>query len=133
MDIGQSAGQYKKVDSNQFQVMVAPGDPSVFGNDADLLLRWYYANNLWSQNRYRWTGAPEFQTLQKLLDDGAKETDRKKQLATWSQIYDLVSDQVPLYPLLHRKLPTAWDQNALSGFKPIAMTGLSFLDVGPTK
>ncbi|GAB3586008.1 ABC transporter substrate-binding protein [Leifsonia lichenia] len=133
LDIGQSAGQYKKVDNNQFEVMVAPGDPSVFGNDADLLLRWFYADNIWSQKRYRWNSGAEFDTLQKLLDQGAQETDRKQQLDTWSQIYNLVSDEVPLYPLLHRKLPTAWDSTALADFKPISMTGLSFLGVGPTK
>lgn len=133
LDIGQSAGQYKKVDNNQYQVMVAPGDPSVFGNDADLLLRWFYANNLWAQKRYRWNSGADFEKLQSLLDAGARESDPKKQLATWSQIYDLISDEVPLYPLLHRKLPTAWDPNALSGFQPISMTGLSFLDVGSTK
>lgn len=133
LDIGQSAGQYKKVDNNQFEVMVAPGDPSVFGNDADLLLRWFYADNIWSQKRYRWNSGAEFDKLQKLLNDGAQATDRTKQLDIWSQIYDLVSDEVPLYPLLHRKLPTAWDSTALSDFKPISMTGLSFLGVGPTK
>lgn len=133
LDIGQSAGQYKKVDNNQYEVMVAPGDPSVFGNDADLLLRWFYADNVWSQKRYRWNSGAEFEKLQKLLDDGAQATDRKKQLAIWSQIYDLISDEVPLYPLLHRKLPTAWDSAALTDFKPISMTGLSFLGVGPTK
>lgn len=132
LDIGQSAGQYKKVDNNEFQVMVAPGDPSVFGNDADLLLRWFYANNIWSQKRYRWNSGAEFDALQTLLDEGVRESDRKKQLATWSKIYDLVSDEVPLYPLLHRKLPTAWNDKALSGFQPISMTGLSFLGTGAT-
>lgn len=133
LDIGQSAGQYKKVDNNQFEVMIAPGDPSVFGNDADLLLRWFYADNIWSQKRYRWNSGADFEKLQSLLDQGAQEADRKKQLATWGQIYDLVSDEVPLYPLLHRKLPTAWNPGALTDFKPISMTGLSFLGVGPTK
>ncbi|GAA3343101.1 ABC transporter substrate-binding protein [Curtobacterium pusillum] len=132
LDIGQSAGQYKKVDNNQFEVMVAPGDPSVFGNDADLLLRWFYADNVWSQQRYRWTSSTEFKKLQSLLDQGAKQSDRKDQLATWGKIYDLVSDEVPLYPLLHRKLPTAWNGDALQNFKPISMTGLSFLGVAPT-
>ena len=28
---------------NDWDIVVAPGDPSVFGNDADLLLRWWYA------------------------------------------------------------------------------------------
>lgn len=43
---------------------------------------------------------------------------------------DLVADEAALYPILHRKLPTAWREGALTGFKPLPTTGLSFLDVG---
>ena len=37
---------------------------------------------------------------------------------------------VPLYPLLHRKAPTAWDPKTLVDFRPISLTGLSFVGVG---
>src|SRR5690606_9658441 len=37
LDIGQSAGQYSKVDNGDLQVMVAPGAPSPFGHDPDPL------------------------------------------------------------------------------------------------
>lgn len=43
---------------------------------------------------------------------------------------DLVADEAALYPVLHRKLPTAWQGGALTGFKPLPTTGLSFVDVG---
>lgn len=129
LDIAQSAAQYKKVDNGEFQVMIAPGDPSVFGNDADLLLRWFYDDNVWSQKRHRFS-SPELKTL---LDEGVREADADKQLEIWSKIYNLVSDEVPLYPLLHRKLPTAWDGDTLTDFKPISMTGLSFLGTGTVK
>ena len=129
LDIGQSAGQYTKVDNGELQVMVAPGDPSVFGNDPDLLMRWWYGDNVWSQSRYRWDDDPKFAELQSLLDDAAQATGDEQQ-KLWDQVFDLVSEEVPLYPLLHRKLPTAWDSSQLSGFKPLPVTGLSFLDVG---
>ncbi|WP_347338500.1 ABC transporter substrate-binding protein [Cellulomonas sp. WB94] len=130
LDIAQSGGQYKKVDAGELQVMVAPGDPSVFGNDPDLLLRWWYAGSVWPVKRYRWSDAPEFAQLTQLLDDGSKAQDKAAQKKIWSQIFDLISTQVPLYPLLHRKLPSAWDAKALPDFRPIPLTGLSFLDVG---
>ncbi|WP_461410895.1 ABC transporter substrate-binding protein [Georgenia sp.] len=132
LDIGQSGGQYTKVDAGDMQVMVAPGDPSVFGNDPDLLMRWWYGDNVWSQSRYRWSSDPKFIELQGLLDQAVRATgDAQQQL--WDQAFDLISDEVPLYPLLHRQLPTAWDSQALVGFKPIPVTGLSFLDVGVAK
>ncbi|MGV8977181.1 MAG: ABC transporter substrate-binding protein [Cellulomonas sp.] len=132
LDIGQSGGQYKKVDAGDLQVMVAPGDPSVFGNDPDLLLRWWYAGSVWPVKRYRWSNTPEFAQLTQLLDDGSKAQDKAAQKKIWGQIFDLISTQVPLYPLLHRKLPSAWDAKALPDFRPIPLTGLSFLDVGRT-
>jgi peptide/nickel transport system substrate-binding protein len=130
LDIGQSGGQYKdKIDTGNYQVMVAPGDPSVFGNDADLLLRWWYGPGVWPSKRYYWDDTPEYAKLSQLLDQAAQEPDTDKQQKIWSQVYDLISDEVPLYPLFHRKLPTAWDDAKLDGFKPIPTTGLSFLDV----
>jgi peptide/nickel transport system substrate-binding protein len=44
----------------------------------------------------------------------------------------LVSEEVPLYPLFHRQLPSAWDPRKLNGFKPLPTTGVSFIGVGRT-
>lgn len=132
LDIGQSAGQYSKVDNGDLQVMVAPGDPSVFGNDPDLLMRWWFGDNVWSQSRYRWNDDPKFAELQTILDSAVR-TSGDEQQELWNQAYDLISEEVPLYPLLHRKLPTAWDSSQIQGFKPLPVTGLSFLDAGVVK
>lgn len=129
LDIGQSPAQYGKVDAGDFQVMVAPGDPSVFGNDADILMRWWYGDNVWPNDRYRWAGSPEFAELTALLDDAVTQSGDEQQ-ETWNQAFDLLSEEVPLYPLFHRKLPTAWSAENLVGFAPVPTTGLSFLDVG---
>ncbi|MGW9630306.1 ABC transporter substrate-binding protein [Agromyces sp. NPDC055520] len=132
LDIGQSPAQYKKVDAGEYQVMVAPGDPSVFGNDPDILMRWWYGDNVWSNTRFNWADSPEFAELSGILDDAiAASGDEQQQL--WNDAYDLISEQVPMYPLFHRKLPTAWSSQELVGFAPVPTTGLSFLDVGVAK
>lgn len=129
LDIGQSGGQYtNKIDPGKFQVLVAPGDPSVFGNDMDLLLRWFY-DGVWPENRYRWNKTPEAKKVLELLDAAVRTDDAAEQKKLWGQVVDLISEEVPLYPILHRKLPTAWDEKVLAGFRPIPTTGLSFLDV----
>ncbi|WP_066464128.1 ABC transporter substrate-binding protein [Sanguibacter suarezii] len=132
LDIGQSGGQYSKVDGGDLDVMIAPGDPSVFGNDPDLLMRWWYGDNVWSQSRYRWNESAEFANLTTILDEAVRTTGDDQQ-ALWDDAFDLISDEVPLYPLLHRQLPTAWSSDSLAGFSPIPLTGLSFLDVGVIK
>ncbi|MCM3660954.1 ABC transporter substrate-binding protein [Georgenia satyanarayanai] len=129
LDIGQSGGQYTKVDSGDYEVMVAPGDPSVFGNDPDILMRWWYGDNVWTQTRTAWADTEEYAQLTELMD-AAVRTGGEEQQELWNQAIDLMSEQVPLYPLFHRQLPTAWSSDELVGFAPVPLTGLSFLDVG---
>ncbi|WP_314425651.1 ABC transporter substrate-binding protein [uncultured Microbacterium sp.] len=129
LDIGQSASMYEKVDSGDYTVAIAPGDPSVFGVDPDLLMNWWYGENVWTQTRTNWADSPEYAELRTLLDDAVQQQGDEQQ-ATWNEAYDLLSDEAVLYPLFHRKLPTAWSSQELVGFAPVPTTGLSFLDVG---
>ncbi|MDO5528946.1 MAG: ABC transporter substrate-binding protein [Paracoccus sp. (in: a-proteobacteria)] len=129
LDIGQSGGQYGKVDAGEMQVMIAPGDPSVFGNDPDILMQWWYGDNIWPTTRYRWAGSDEYAQLTTILGE-ALELEGNAQQEKWNEAFDLLSENVPLYPLFHRQLPTAWNADELVGFQPVPTTGLSFLDVG---
>jgi len=129
LDIGQSGGQYTKVDNGELEVMVAPGDPSVFGNDPDLLMRWWFGDNVWPKDRYRWDDTPEYAELTSILDEAVR-TEGDEQQELWNQAFDLIAEQAVLYPLFHRQLPTAWSSDDLVGFAPVPLTGLSFLDVG---
>ncbi|MFG3259414.1 ABC transporter substrate-binding protein [Streptomyces sp. NPDC048172] len=126
LSIAQSPAQYAKVDQGRYQALLAPGDPSVFGNDVDLLMRWFY-NGLWPETRYGWKDDPRYRTLTSLLDDAARSTDGKERSRLWAKAQDLVAAEVPLYPLLHRRLPCAWAPDELERFRPLPTTGLSFL------
>lgn len=134
-DQKKSADVYNTIDGKPeaYDVVIAPGDPSVFGNDADLLLRWWYAGDTWTKNRMHWAGTPSYTQVQELLDKGIRAADEAGRNDAAHEIFDLVSEEVPLYPLFHRKSPTAWDKDTLVDFKPISLTGLSFLDVASTK
>lgn len=129
LDIGQSGGQYTKVDAGNMQVMIAPGDPSVFGNDPDILMQWWYGDNIWPTKRFQWSGSAKYGELTGLLNEAQRLTGAEQQ-AKWNEAFDLLSEEVPLYPLFHRQLPTAWDADQLEGFAPVPTTGLSFLGVG---
>ncbi|WP_298040360.1 ABC transporter substrate-binding protein [uncultured Microbacterium sp.] len=129
LEILQSAAMYERVDSGNYTVAVAPGDPSVFGNDPDLLMNWWYAPGVWTETRTQWASTPEFAEFDALLTAGAQQEDAE-QAETWGQAFDLLSEQVSLYPLFHRQLPTAWNPEELIDFKPVPTTGLSFLGVG---
>jgi len=79
-----------------------------------------------------WKGQPAYTQLQGLLDQAVQATG-SAQTDEWHQAFDLISEQVPLYPLFHRKAPTGYDAQTLVAFQPISLTGLSFVDVGSTK
>ncbi|CAM2873480.1 ABC transporter substrate-binding protein [Actinomyces slackii] len=133
-DEKQSADAYKFIDSAEgpWDVLVAPGDPSVFGNDADLLMRWWYGADLWTDTRMHWKGSESYTAIQTALDEAVK-LKGDEQIAAWQKIFDQLSQAVPLYPIFHRKSPTAYNSQTLQNFQPIALTGLSFVDVGSTQ
>lgn len=131
----QSADIYTTIDgkADAYDVVIAPGDPSVFGNDADLLLRWWYAGDLWTDSRMHWKGSESYTSVQKLLAEALKEQDEAAATKQWQEVFDVISQNVPLYPLFHRKAPTAWDGSSLIDFAPTSLTGLTFMDVATTK
>lgn len=110
-----------------FRVLAASGDPSIFGPDVDLLVRWFYTGTTWPVDRARWTNeAPT--KIAALLDTAASESDPAKQKQTWGQALDLIADEAAIYTVLHTKIVSAWDGKKLEGFQPAATTGLYFLD-----
>ena len=125
--------EYAASDSTlAYDVMLTPGDPTCFGNDPDLLMSWWYGDNIWTQGRTCWSKAADgkWAELQELMQQ-AREADSSKQQDLWNQCFDLLAEQVPLYPLFHRQIATGYQESMISGFKPIATTGLVFLGASP--
>lgn len=114
------------VDDPQFDVALAPGDPSVFGSDPDLLMNWWYGDNAWTQKRTQWGGSEGWTQLHELLDTAAVSTGSEQQEA-WNSAYDLLSEEVPLYPLFHRTVVTGYLADSLDNYTPISTTGLYFV------
>ncbi|MBV7363329.1 ABC transporter substrate-binding protein [Actinomycetaceae bacterium TAE3-ERU4] len=114
-------------DNADFSMVLAPGDPSVFGNDPDLLMNWWYGDNAWTKKRTFWNGSEGYKQLHAAMDKAlASEGDAQQQ--AWNECFDILSEQVPLYPLFHRKVSTAVKDGVFSEFQPIGTTGLSFLN-----
>ncbi len=114
-----------------YDVMLTPGDPSCFGNDPDLLMTWWYGDNVWTQGRSCWKGTDAWTELQDLLQQAREEADTAKQQEIWNKCFDLIAENVPLYPLFHRQVATAWQADKLEDFAPISTTGLVFLGATP--
>ena len=109
-----------------YDVMLTPGDPSCFGADPDLLMTWWYGDNVWTRGRSCWAETDEWTKLQDLLQQ-AREATGDDQQKIWNDCFDLISEQVPIYPLFHRELATGWQESMIDGFQPISTTGLVLL------
>ncbi|WP_234434341.1 ABC transporter substrate-binding protein [Streptomyces sp. NRRL F-5126] len=122
-----SAVYDRLVPGKDFRVLAASGDPSVFGPDVDLLLRWFYYGETWPVQRARWTD-PAAERCAALIDSAAKAKGGAQQ-RLWQQALDLIADEAPLYPVFHTRTVTGSDPNKLTGFRGAATTGLYFLGV----
>lgn len=116
-----------------FDVVLSPGDPSCFGNDADLIISWWYGDNVWTRARSRWATTPAFAEVAELLAEARSKPSEDEQQPLWNQCFDIIATEVPLYPLFHRETATAWWTAQLDDYDPISATGLNFLGTTPMR
>ena len=123
------AGYMDTDDETQtFSVALTTCDPTLLGRDADLVMRWFFSNDEWMEKRSGWKGDASYKELQKLMTKAAT-TEANERAAVWKEAFDLVSEQVPLYPVLHCDRTTAFRPAELDGFEPAGAPGISMLDV----
>ena len=132
-----SPATYAAIDAvdGSWDILLAPGDPSCFGADVDLLLNWWYGDNVWMTKRCPWKESAEWTKLHDLMTKALGQSGADQQ-STWNECFDIIAENVPLYPVLFAKTFTAsWSEKpnsngvALKGFKGIGTTGLYFIDV----
>ena len=114
-------------DVQTFSVALTTCDPTLLGRDADLIMRWFFSDNIWMEKRSGWKGDAKCKELQRLMTKAAT-TEEKERATVWKEAFDLVADQVPLYPILHCDRATAYRPAKLSGFEPSGAPGIFMLD-----
>ena len=118
------------VDSPTYDVILAPGDPSVFGTDPGIIISWWNGDNVWTKKRDGWQESdPEsFAKLQSIMDEAVQlEGDAAK--AKWGEAQDLLAEKTVLYPLVFRNMITGSNPKKVDGFQAISSTGLQLLGV----
>ena len=112
-----------------YDVFLAPGDVSCFGTNADVHLAWFYGENTdWCQGRSCWAkaGDGKCQEFNEYLDQARKATDANTRQEAYNKCFDIISEEVPLYPLFHKKVVTGYWAGLIEGFEPSPTTGLYF-------
>lgn len=131
-----SAATYSAIDGGEaYDLLLAPGDPSCFGADPDLLLNWWYGDGVWMKTRCPWNTSDEWKKLHELMAQALEQSGDDQQ-NTWNECFDILADNVPLYPVIQIQTVTAsWDDpskapsgTAIKGFSGIGTTSMYFLD-----
>ena len=114
-----------------YDVFLAPGDVSCFGTNADVHLAWFYGENTdWCQGRTCWAKAGDGKCTEfnQYLDEARKATDAGARQEAYNKCFDIIAEEVPLYPLFHKKVLTGYWADKIEGFEPSPTTGLYFQD-----
>ena len=119
-------------DDADFSMVLGPGDPTVFGNDPDVLLNWWFGDTVWTKQRTFWNGSEGYAKLHELMDKAARSTGDEQQ-GYWNECFDLLSEELPMYPLFHRTLSTAVKRGVFESVSTIGTTGLYLLDAKVNK
>ena len=127
-----SADVYATTDSENpdFDVVMAPGDPSVFGTDPGIIVNWWYGDNVWTQKRtgFQKSDAEGYKKIAEGIQ-AAQQLSGNEAKAKWGEVQDLIAEKVPLYPLFHRTMLTGYNPNKVVDFKAIGTTGLEAVGV----
>jgi peptide/nickel transport system substrate-binding protein len=131
LDTQDTKALFSKLDGGfDFQVVATTQNAEQFGNDPDLLIRYYYAGAGVVPKYAKWSG-PDQEKLIGLLDDAASETDEGEREKLTKQVLDALADQAVVYPLVFTQLGTAWDPKTLSGVRAQGYPGINLNQAKP--
>ena len=118
------------VDNPTYDIVLAPGDPSVFGTDPGIIISWWNGDNVWTKKRDGWqTSDPEsFNKLQSIMDE-AVQLNGDAAKAKWGEAQDLLAEKTVIFPLVFRNMITGSNPQKVEGFQAISSTGLQLLGV----
>ncbi|MDO5107858.1 MAG: ABC transporter substrate-binding protein, partial [Coriobacteriaceae bacterium] len=105
-------------------------DPSCFGGDTDLLLNWWFGDNIWMKTRCAWNGSAEWKRVNELMGLALTQSGSDQQ-NSWNEVFDILAEQAVLYPVLQVITPTGyWD--VVDGASPTGVCVQGFSGIGTT-
>lgn len=112
-----------------YDIVITPGDPSVFSNDPDLLMSYWYGDNAWMNTYSGWkiTNHQIWTRLDATLQNARETTNISEQQKLWNQAMNTISEYCPIIPMFHREIGSAYMPNCLNNYQAISTTGLFLL------
>lgn len=123
---GETEANFSFVTDGSYSFYLTLGDVSIFSWDPVVQLSFLYKGALPKTLMY-WQNAPAKRVARLLSDaDRAESDDERRRIV--GTVQDLVSEEVPLWPVHHRRQPTGW-RDTLTGFQPIPSAGFDLSGV----
>jgi hypothetical protein len=89
-------------------------------------MNWWYGDNTWTKKRTQWKDSDKYTELHTHMQKALESTGTSQQ-DEWNQCFDLIAEQVPLYPLFHRIVATGYYADKISNFSGIGTTGVDLV------
>lgn len=111
---------------NDYDLLISPGDPTIFTNDPDLIMSYWYGDNDWMNKISAWklTDPRRWTELNNKMQKARESTNATTQQQIWNECLDIITEQCPIIPLFHREKGTGYWADKLNNFKPTPTTGL---------
>lgn len=114
-----------KLEENDWDLCLSTIDRSFHGANADFLLNFVYIQSDYMDKLTQYTSSENNKSSQILeLMGKAMSATGQEQQKIYNQIFDILSDEVFMYPLIHKEQVTAYDSHKVSGFKNLSLGGL---------
>ncbi|MFC0107407.1 ABC transporter substrate-binding protein [Kibdelosporangium aridum] len=131
LDTQDTKALFSKLDGGfDFQVVATTQNAEQFGNDPDLLIRYYYAGSGVAPKYAKWTGA-DAQALLGLLDKATAQADEAQRKPIIKQALDMIADQAVVYPMVFTQNGTAWDPKSISSVRAQGYPGINLNQAKP--
>lgn len=111
-----------------YDVALCFDDPTLLGFDVDLILTWRYGGTVVPERLAHWEGSSAV-AARRLMQQARESADAAEQKRLWEQCFEIISQQVPLYPIAFLHTGTAWRTDAMRDFLPLTTDGIDFLGV----
>lgn len=117
---GDGASLFASVTDGSYQCYLTPGDLSLFSWEPDIMFGILYKGS-WPKTATFWQNTATAE-VEDLLNSAERSTSQEERKDIFKQIQDILSDEVPQWPVHFSHIATAW-RDDLADFRPLSTRG----------
>jgi peptide/nickel transport system substrate-binding protein len=125
VQLGETQSLLPKILDGKYDAWLTIGDASYIGAyDGEFLMRWLYFGAI--ATAFMFWATPEQKEVERLLEEAFTAPDDSSRKATLAEVQNIVTADVPTFPVHFRQLPSAWSQQR-QNLRPSPIYGIDLL------